>query len=138
MRILITGSRGWTDENAIATATYEAWLGAGYPSDVTVIHGACPTGADYIAVRVAGRAGFALEAHRPDWSTGRRAGPDRNKAMVAAQADICLAFISECTSSRCKTGGIHSSHGATGCAQLAEDAGIPTARRYSRAANPGT
>jgi len=130
MRILVTGSRDWTDEYAISTAIHEAWVGAGFPAQVTIVHGACPTGADAIATRVATRAGFAVEKHPANWSAGRAGGPARNKAMVELGADITLAFIGPCTSPRCKVRTAHNSHGATGCAKLAEAAGIPTNRTY--------
>jgi hypothetical protein len=56
------------------------------------------------------------------------AGPRRNGEVVARGADRCLAFISPCTNRRCHKPQPHGSHGATGCADLAEKAGIPTRR----------
>ncbi|MFB6934553.1 hypothetical protein [Streptomyces chartreusis] len=56
------------------------------------------------------------------------AGPRRNAHMVSLGADACLAFIGPCTSPRCRRPGPHPSHGASGCADLAEQAGIPTRR----------
>jgi hypothetical protein len=48
--------------------------------------------------------------------------------MVSLGADRCLAFIGPCTSPRCRKAGPHPSHGASGCADLAEAAGIPVRR----------
>lgn len=113
MRILVTGSRTWTDKVTIAQAIREAWLVAGRPYGVTVVHGGA-RGADYIADVYAKRLGFATEPHEAAWDMfGKAAGPIRNQEMVDAGADICLAFIK------------NESNGATGCAKLAENAGIP-------------
>lgn len=117
MRILVTGSRDWTDKVAVAQAIREAWLVAGRPYGVVVVHGGA-RGADYIAGVYAKRLGFSVEPHPLDddaWNKhGKRAGYIRNKEMVDAGADVCLAFIR------------NESKGATMCAKLAEEAGIPT------------
>lgn len=114
MKILITGSRTWTDKVTVAQAIREAWLVAGRPYGVTVIHGGA-RGADYIAGVYAKRLGFTVEVHEADWENfGRSAGHIRNQEMVSKGADICLAFIKD------------ESRGATMCAKLAEKAGIPT------------
>lgn len=127
-RILVTGSRDWVDREAIASAVMEAaWTRE--PEVVTLVHGACPTGADAIADELWALTGWPVERHPADWSMGRSAGPKRNAHMVSLGADICLAFIGGCTSPRCVKPGKHPSHGAAGCADLAERAGITT-RRY--------
>ncbi|NLT55607.1 MAG: DUF2493 domain-containing protein [Actinomycetales bacterium] len=113
-RVLVTGSRTWIDTTAITTALDE--LHAVHGPRLVVVHGACPTGADAIAHTWAHTHGVPVETHPADWSTGRSAGPARNAAMVATNPDTCLAFIRD-----------HST-GATGCADLAEHAGIPTTR----------
>lgn len=128
MRVLITGSRDWTDVDVISDALWEY---RGQPGDYpTLVTGACPTGADAIAERIASNNLWEIEEHPADWSGGRGAGPLRNKHMVDLGADVCLAFIGHCTSPRCHIDGRHPSHGATGCADLAEAAGIPTKRHY--------
>jgi hypothetical protein len=48
--------------------------------------------------------------------------------MVNLGADAALAFIGPCTSTRCRRTEPHPSHGASGCAALAEKASIPTRR----------
>ena len=127
VRVLVTGSRDWTEPQAVADALRGVVSGLA-SQDVTVVHGACPTGADAHADRAARVFGMNVERHPADRSQGRAAGPRRNAAMVAQGADICLAFIGPCTSPRCRRPGPHDSHGATGCADLAERAGIPTRR----------
>lgn len=114
MRILVTGSRNWTDKVTVAQAIREAWLVEGRPYGVTVVHGGA-RGADYIAGVYARRLGFSVEVHAPNWDKyGKAAGAIRNKAMVDSDVDICLAFIK------------NNSDGATMCADMAQNAGIPT------------
>ena len=112
MRILITGSRDWTDYDTIHKAIGEAWLTYGRPYATVVVHGKAK-GADYLSGVAAKRMGFTVEEHPADWSFGKVAGYLRNKEMVDAGADVCLAFIK------------NNSKGATMCADLAGKAGIP-------------
>lgn len=139
MRILVTGSREWDDEDSIESALWNAWCDLGNPDcdRVTLVHGACPTGADSLAASIARKVGMNVEEHPADWSQGRKAGPERNAAMVALGADVCLAFIGDCTSPRCHREDRHPSHGASGCADLAEHAGIPTVRIVRTATTRG-
>lgn len=117
MRILVTGSRGWKNWIFIREALKGAWADWDYPASVTVIHGGA-RGADMMADIEAGCFGWRVKIYRPDWEQyGKRAGFIRNLEMVKAGADICLAFILDC------------SRGATHCADAAERAGIPV-RRY--------
>lgn len=124
MRILVTGSRSWTDEHVVHAELDRLHELHG---PLTIVHGACPTGADFFASTWAiGKRDVTVERHRADWKQlGRSAGPERNARMVDLGADVCLAFIGRCTSPRCSQPGRHDSHGATGCAELAEAAGIP-------------
>lgn len=128
MRVLVTGSRDWLDHLCVHDELSE--LDMASPTSITVVHGACPTGADAAADAWAIKWGD-VERYPADWRQGRKAGPLRNVAMVAAGADLCLAFIGQCTSPRCAVDGEHCSHGATGCAGLAEAAGITTRRIYA-------
>ena len=110
--ILVTGSRQWTDSTTIA-AVLRRWRAPG----VVLVHGGA-RGADRIAAAIWRAWGLPTEEHRADWDRhGRGAGRVRNRLMVAAGADVCLAFIRD------------QSPGATHCADTAETAGIPT-RRY--------
>jgi hypothetical protein len=112
-RVLVTGSRTWTDETVIRGALREHWQ----PGTVLVT-GACPRGADAIAERLWRSWGGQAERHPADWAAGRGAGFARNAAMAARGADACLAFIRD------------GSPGATHAARLAALAGIPV-HRYS-------
>lgn len=110
-RILVTGSRDWTDWPKIYSVLEEyAWMG-----DVTLISGACPTGADKLAENFAQWIGWTIERHPADWSQyKKRAGFVRNDEMVKTGADRCFAFIK------------NDSRGATMCAELALKANIET------------
>lgn len=127
----MTGSRDWSDRKRIFEALFDAGLNGRPIGSRTLVSGACPTGADALAESVARRMGWKVERHPADWSRGRKAGPERNAAMVALGADLCLAFIGDCTSPRCNKPGKHPSHSATNCADLAEQAGIETRRFHA-------
>ena len=118
LRVLCTGTRDWTDEAAVRAAfasldEYDFWE---QPSDVTIVHGACPTGADAIVDRVARELGFQVERHPGDWDRyGLAAGPIRNSHMVSLGADLCFAFWD----------GRVTKSGTLDCFQKAVRAGIP-------------
>lgn len=144
MRILVTGSRNWADANAVGRALYGAMQEAinGSPDwEITIVHGACPTGADRIASDFCESEAHWLEAantrlveerHPADWRKhGKAAGFRRNAEMVNAGADICLAFIGPCSKRGCPDPQPHGSHGASHTADLADKAGIPV-RRFPR------
>jgi len=116
-RVIVTGSRDYEDIGTIARALSDFALN--HPR-LVVVHGDCATGADRLAdnwVRVLWSYGYdiALEPWPADWSTGRGAGPRRNRAMVQAGADLVLAFFAPPPA-----GNI----GTQGCVDLAEKAGI--------------
>lgn len=114
-RVLVTGSRTWESREEIM---YDlAGLTLLHPG-LTVVHGACPEGADAIAASCARELGLVQEQHPANWRQyGKAAGFRRNAEMVALGADVCLAFIKD------------GSRGATHTADLAEKAGITTQRR---------
>lgn len=134
MRILITGSRDWPDEEFVwdmidlAIMHREAFgVDPDAPSKIIIVHGACPTGADlhaatYVKDRVTDweveQITLDEEPYPANWKQlGKRAGFVRNEHMVNLGADVCLAFIKD------------ESRGASHTANLAEERGITT-RRY--------
>ncbi|MFI6496874.1 DUF2493 domain-containing protein [Nonomuraea typhae] len=142
-RVLVTGSRSWTDEGVIHDALSGLHFKHGSP--ITLVHGACPRGADAIAdywaeLRNSGEfTPVIVERHPADWdapcgpvcrtSHRRRrddgssycpmAGLVRNQRMVDLGADVALAFI------------VDNSRGTADLIRRAEKAGIPV-RRYER------
>jgi hypothetical protein len=113
-RVLITGSQTWPDEAEVKRVLDEAWA---FTGPFVLVHGAA-RGVDQMAEIHQAARFRPTEAHPAEWDRyGKRAGYVRNAKMVALGADICLAFIH------------NESRGATMCANLAEEAGIP-ARRY--------
>lgn len=89
MRILITGSRHWSDKARIRRAILEHAV-----PPCTIVHGGC-RGADTMAGEVAAELGHAVEVHVADWDRfGHAAGPLRNIQMVEKGADVVLAFPS--------------------------------------------
>lgn len=91
MRVLVTGSRDWRDDHQIHHVFQQLY--DRYHHHVTIVSGACPTGADALCEQAAAHFQFAVERHPADWETfGKRAGPKRNTDMVAQGADVCLAF----------------------------------------------
>jgi len=114
-RVLVTGSRDWDD---VATLHGELdALYARYGNRLVIVHGHCPTGADALADAWSIARGLQPERHPADWASGSRgAGPQRNAAMVTTRPAEVLAFIR------------NASKGASGCARVAERAGLPVQR----------
>lgn len=86
-RVIVCGGRNFTDAALVETVLSEA-LGA---TDV-VVHGAA-RGADRLAGAWARRHGHRVEEFAAEWDRyGKRAGYLRNRAMLAAGADLVIAF----------------------------------------------
>ena len=110
-RILVTGSRDWTDSDAIAHALLEARDNAiGADHRCVVVHGGA-RGADLLAHYWAAKWGWITETHP---ATGDTDPKVRNQRMVDLGADVCLAFARQWAS------------GTGHCARVARRAGIRT------------
>lgn len=93
-RVLVTGSRDWTDQSVIFRALYYERLTAG-DRGMVIVHGDCPTGADRFADQWGRRfypGAVTVETHPADWKLGKHAGHMRNQKMADLGADVCLAF----------------------------------------------
>ena len=121
MKILVTGSREWTDEKAIEREFRKL------PPGTTIVHGACPTGADAIADKLAMKFGFPIRRYPADWEAERAAtgspkaaGPKRNSKMIREEhrsgepISFALAFTPDLSRSR----------GTKDCVERAKKAGI--------------
>lgn len=113
LRLLVTGSRDWSDREAIESGLKEG-LGWLQSDDVMLVHGACPTGADALAHQIwVEQWQRPAELHPAQWQRpGKAAGPIRNQHMVDLGADLCLVFP------------LGPSRGTRHCMSAAERAGI--------------
>ncbi len=130
MRILVTGSRDWTDRRIIAGALDDAVRFAPMcEGPIIVIEGGA-AGADTLARIAATARGWQVATMKANWNDfGKTAGHIRNNAMVylmqpAAPGDICLAFINACIKKGCPEPQPHDSHGVTHCMTAAKRTGM--------------
>lgn len=88
MRVIVCGSREWTDYEMIDRVL----SGYAHQNPVTVVHGGA-RGADALAGLWARNNGVPEVVFPADWKgSGKAAGPLRNKQMLASGADRVLAF----------------------------------------------
>lgn len=124
MRILVTGSRDWDDEERLRDILTQMKLN---PKTTVLVSGNCPTGADLMCEDFAIEHGWEVERHPANWEKhGKRAGFIRNFDMVSLGADICLAFIK------------NDSKGATMTLELARKADIQSYKIVPRPINEVT
>jgi len=111
IRLLVCGSRHWTDREAIRAELVRQAL----PPGSVVIHGAA-RGADTLAGEVAREMGLAVEEYPADWSQGKKAGPLRNERMVReCRPDRAVGFTTD----------LQASVGTRDCLRRAYQAGVP-------------
>lgn len=122
-RILVTGSRDWTDRQAVYEALHEH---APLSRPFTVVHGGCPSGADALATDWCRANHLEPEVHRAQWRTyGKRAGFMRNTEMADLGAAVCLAFVVPCAKPEHATQEPHDSHGTAHMMGECRARGIP-------------
>lgn len=123
MRVLVTGSRDWSDQARLWAALDEAYENRTSPRGLfMVVHGGAK-GADQMAMawvrgkRRDGELNIYHEMHPVQWNQGgkfvKAAGHHRNQMMVNKGAAKALAFIR------------NNSPGATGCLEMIKRAHIP-------------
>lgn len=92
IRLLITGSRSWDNIEYIRSAFIA--VSDEYGDDITLVSGACPTGADRLGEMVAAELNWNIELYPADWNTyGKRAGFVRNSQMIDTDPDIVVGFV---------------------------------------------
>lgn len=97
-RILIAGSQNWTNEPVVGRALLNLWLELDRPARPVLV--SCGNaGADAMANAVGAVQGFTIEHH------------DDKAQMVAAGADVCLAFIFNDDPDACETADLASASG---------------------------
>lgn len=85
MKVLVCGSRDWTDHHAILNALIRH-------APLKIMHGAA-RGADRIAADLAELHDIEAQAFLADWEHyGKRAGILRNLQMLNAQPNLVIAF----------------------------------------------
>jgi hypothetical protein len=134
-RILLTGSRSWTDTQLLEDTLLQIWhdaLALGYDG-ILLTHGACPDGADHQGNIWATRNSVPTDPHPADWEgpcgtecrPGHRrprrgttycplAGHRRNQTMVDLKPVLVVAAHRD------------GSRGTADCLRRAKKAGIPT------------
>lgn len=93
VRIIVCGSREWKDRDAIDRELGELYQK--HRSDLVIVHGACPKGADRLAESWCKAVGVTQERYPAEWHKhGRAAGPIRNLEMAQSEPkpELCLAF----------------------------------------------
>lgn len=148
-RVLVTGSREWTDMNVIDQALDAALALLQAPvtmqDTVSLVHGAAK-GLDALAAQVAGSRGWKVEGYPARWNehtaecpawhltpepkpTCKMAGHRRNHEMIALGADLVVAFpMGEESSGYSK--------GTWGCARAAMKAELPTVVVWKESFHP--
>jgi hypothetical protein len=136
-RILVTGSRTWTDFEQVRDALHRAFLEgcmtSPYQDHPVLIHGDAPMGADKIAedVWLSNVGPSSIERHPAAWGLlGKRAGFIRNQYMVDSKPDVVLAFLDWCRKPEHAFQAPHRSHGADDCVRRARVAGIEVREFY--------
>jgi hypothetical protein len=111
MRVMVTGSRDWTDGETIEWALERySW-----EDKLTLVVGTAK-GADLIARDIARRRDWPMEVFHAAWERyGKAAGPLRNLDMLNTKPDIVLAF---------RLGG-EESRGTTHAVNAARKQGVP-------------
>jgi hypothetical protein len=87
-RVLICGSRDWDNHEHIERVVAD--LAAVNPRTI-IIQGGAP-GADSAAKRAAKDNRLHCAEVSALWDNGRRAGPERNRAMLDLEPDLVIAF----------------------------------------------
>lgn len=93
VRVIVCGSRNWSDRNIIADKLNDLVLARGWRfPDPIIVHGAA-RGVDRLAGEEAEKAGLLVEVHPAQWDKyGNAAGLKRNEKMAKLGADLCVAF----------------------------------------------
>lgn len=131
-RLMVTGSRTWTNEHLMERVLSAAYVHLqGHKNEITLVHGGCPTGADQMADRIWRPTLRYLaappEVHPADWSKGKGAGFARNIEMAQSDIDLCVAFAMPCTDGdQCdRYAPWHITHGTEHAASACRIEGVP-------------
>lgn len=116
LRVLLTGSANWRDASVVRQVLCEVI--EAYGTDVLLVHGDRAIGAERIARELWRDWGLADEPHAAPADLGPLGERWTAAAMVAAGAELCVAFLP-----------LRDTESATAlCVAFAELAGIPVIR----------
>ena len=113
MKVLVCGSKDWTDAGAIEREFKKL------PAGSTIVHGAGP-GAEAIADKLAMKYGFSIKRYSVEEDDGKSSSSNRNSVMIRSEhvsgnpINLGLAFTSDLSRSRV----------AKDCVERAKKAGI--------------
>jgi len=94
MKILVCGSRNWTDFSFILLQLKRL------PKDTVIINGDC-VGADKLSTKAAETLGLQVKKYPAEWDKyGKSAGPRRNAEMLKENPDEVWAFHYDLYNSR--------------------------------------
>lgn len=93
MKVLITGSRNWSDRKAIETAMTK------FKPEIIIEGGA--NGADRMAKEYANNNNKKVIEAKANWEKyGKQAGPIRNAEMISMKPDLVIAFSKDLNEDR--------------------------------------
>lgn len=131
LRLIVTGSQGWTNQGFVWLQLTKALRRANDADrGLLVVQGDCQRGPDRFAKQWAMEqmrwgAAVDVEDHPADWSRGLSGGFRRSEKMVRLGAWGILGFLADCPKPDCKRPRPHGSHGTTHCLRVAKKHGIP-------------
>lgn len=103
LTVLITGDRNWSGMKIIRTVLTDLQrvLREEFSQDISnVINGGC-RGVDKLSTRVCEEMKISCQEFPATWSTGKSAGPIRNRQMLdEGKPDVVIAFHADLSSSK--------------------------------------
>ena len=130
-RLLVTGSRTWTDEYLMTKVLGAAWVHLkGHKNGVTLVHGGAE-GADLMADRIWQRGAETperlIQVVRPNYERDGRGAPfARNNQMAQSGIDLAVAFAMPCNIRGCPQSGMfHFTHGTAHCFSACRTEQVP-------------
>lgn len=93
MRVMVVGSKDWRGTQRIWRAMTAATANRPSVERHTLVSGGVAYGAENYAEELADEFGWKIERHLAEQPDGTKNFPRRNEELVAAEPDVCLAFV---------------------------------------------
>jgi hypothetical protein len=128
-RLLVTGSRTWTDEYLMGCVLRSAWVHLkGHKEGITLVHGGAD-GADTMAEEFwrQSKPEQPVEVDRPNYERDGKGAPfARNNRMAQSGIDLAVAFAMPCNIRGCPQSGMfHFTHGTAHCFSACRTEQVP-------------